>query len=83
MATLWTADPVGTAWFIWIYDVLPPLWITPVLHLGGRALSVITESGPDQGRTLMGEGISDHIRYASHADEQGVLDGLYYVFPPH
>jgi inosine-uridine nucleoside N-ribohydrolase len=86
MATLWTNE---FGWYsqdyIWIYDALAAIavdhpedytWIS-------APVSVITELGPDQGRTVKGEGISDHIRYTRHADEQGVLDSLYYVFSPH
>ncbi len=85
MASLWTAE---FGWYkkdyIWIYDVLSAIavdhpenytWISaPVI--------VVTTVGPDQGRTVKQDGTSDHIRYARHADEQGVLDTLYYVFPP-
>jgi inosine-uridine nucleoside N-ribohydrolase len=86
MATLWTAE---FGWYsqdyVWIYDVLAALTVDhPENYTWVNApVSVITELGPDQGRTVKGEGISDHIRYASHADEQGVLDTLYNVFPPH
>lgn len=69
---------------LWIYDLLAAnavdhpenyTWISAPVH-------VVTVVGPEQGRTVKGEGNSDHIRYASHADEQAVLDSLYSVFPP-
>ncbi len=86
MATLWTTE---YGWYsqdyIWIYDVLAAITVDHPENFTwvNVPVSVITELGPDQGRTVKGEGLSDHIRYASHADEQGVLDTLYYVFPPY
>jgi len=86
MAILWTTE---FGWYsqdyIWIYDALAAIAVDHPEHYTWvcAPVSVITELGPDQGRTMKGEGISDHICYARHADEQGVLDKLYYVFPPH
>ncbi len=86
MATLWNAE---FGWYsmdyIWIYDVLAAIAVDHPEHYTwvSAPVSVVTELGPDQGRTLKGEGISDHIRYSSHADEQAVLDTLYSVFPTH
>jgi len=86
MATLWTTE---FGWYnkdyIWIYDALAAVALDHPEHYTwvSAPVSVNTELGPNQGRTVKGEGISDHIRYARHANEQGVLDSLYYVFPPH
>lgn len=86
MAALWTTE---FGWYdrdyIWIYDVLAAIAVDhPEHYTWVRApVSVITEWGPDQGRTVKGEGTSDHVRYARHADEQRVLNSLYWVFPPH
>jgi pyrimidine-specific ribonucleoside hydrolase len=86
MATMWTTE---FGWYsrdyVWIYDVLAAIAVDHPEHYTwvSAPMSVITELGPDQGRTVKGEGFSDHIRYSRHADEQGVLDSLYYVFPPH
>ena len=86
MATLWTTE---FGWssedYIWIYDVLAAIAVDHPEHYTwvNAPVSVITELGPDQGRTVKGAGISDHIRYARHTDEQGVLDSLWWVFPPH
>jgi inosine-uridine nucleoside N-ribohydrolase len=86
VATLWTTE---FGWYskdyIWIYDVLAAIAVDHPDHYAwvSAPVRVITELGPEQGRTVKSEGISDHIRFSSHADEQGVLDALYYVFPPH
>jgi inosine-uridine nucleoside N-ribohydrolase len=86
MAALWTTE---FGWYgkdyIWIYDVLAAIAVDHPEHYTwvSAPVSVITEVGPNQGRTVKGDGSSDHIRYARHADEQGVLDSLYWVFPPH
>ncbi len=85
MASLWTAE---FGWYnqeyIWIYDVLAAIAVDHPEHYTwiSAPIIVVTTIGPDQGRTVKQEGTSDHIRYARHADEQGVLDTLYYVFPP-
>ncbi|HSA62523.1 MAG TPA: nucleoside hydrolase [Nitrospiraceae bacterium] len=84
MATLWTTE---FGWYgqdyIWIYDVLAAIAVDhPEQYTWVSApVSVITEVGPDQGRTVRGEGTSDSMRYASHANEEGVLETLYSVFP--
>ncbi len=68
---------------IWIYDVLAAIAVDhPENYTWISApISVDTALGPDQGRTVKGEGVSDTIRYARHADERAVLDTLYNVFP--
>lgn len=84
MATLWTTE---FGWYgqdyIWIYDVLAAIAVDHPEHYTwiSAPVSVITEVGPDQGRTVRGEGTSDSMRYASHASEEGVLETLYSVFP--
>lgn len=86
MAALWVAE---FSWYgkdyIWIYDVLAAVAVDHPEHYTwvSAPVSVITELGPDQGRTVKGDGTSDHIRYARHADDQRVLNSLYWVFPPH
>jgi pyrimidine-specific ribonucleoside hydrolase len=86
MATMWTTE---FGWYssdqIWIYDALAAIAVDHPENYTwiGAPVWVVTQVGPDQGRTVKGGGTSDHVRYASHADEQGVLDDLYYVFPPH
>jgi inosine-uridine nucleoside N-ribohydrolase len=86
MAALWTTE---FGWYsqdyVWIYDVLAVIAVDHPEHYiwVSAPVSVITELGPDQGRTVKGAGTSNHIRYSSHANEQGVLDTLYSVFPPH
>ncbi len=85
MASLWTAE---FGWYskdyIWIYDVLAAIAVDHPEHYTwiSAPIVVVTAVGPEQGRTVKQDGTSDHIRYARHADEQGVLDTLYYVFPP-
>lgn len=88
MATMWNTE---FGWYssdhIWIYDVLAAIAVdhprpnTPYTWISAP-VTVNTDMGPGQGRTVKGEGVSDHIRYAQHADEQTVLDTLYSVFPP-
>ena len=88
MAALWEAE---FGWYqkdyIWIYDALAAIAIDhPELFEWVNApLTVVTDRGPNQGRTILqnGDGGNDHIRYASHAAAQKVLDQLYYIFPPH
>lgn len=86
MVSLWNAE---FGWYnqeyIWIYDVLAAIAVDHPEHYTwiSAPIIVVTTVGPEQGRTVKQEGTSDHIRYACHADEQGVLDTLYYVFPPH
>lgn len=85
MANLWTTE---FGWYnqdyVWIYDVLAAIAVDhPEDYIWVNApVRVITAVGPDQGRTLKGEGTGGHIRYARHANQQGVLDTLYAVFPP-
>lgn len=85
MSSMWTME---FGWYnsdhIWIYDALAAIAVDhPENYTWISApISVIDDLGPDQGRTVKGEGTSDHIRYARHADEQKVLDTLYSVFPP-
>ena len=85
MANMWNME---LGWnnkgYIWIYDALAAMAVDhPENYTWIRApVTVVTAVGPEQGRTVKGSGISDHIRYASHANAQNVLDTLYQVFPP-
>jgi len=85
MATIWNAE---FGWYsadhIWIYDALAAIAVDhPENYTWISApISVVTDIGPDQGRTVKGTGTSDTIRYARHANAQNVLDTLYVVFPP-
>ncbi len=85
MSSLWSAE---FGWyssdFIWIYDVLAAIAVhhPDFFDWNNAPIIVITEVGPDQGRTVKQPGTSDHIRYAMHADELRILDVLYDVFPP-
>ena len=85
MATMWTMQ---LGWnsngYIWIYDALAAMAVDhPENYTWISApISVVTEVGPEQGRTVKGAGTSDTIRYARHADAPNVLDTLYHIFPP-
>ncbi len=85
MSLLWSAE---FGWYssdyVWIYDVLAAIAVdkSDFFNWNSAPIVVITDVGPNQGRTLRQPGTSDHIRYASHADELRVLDELYSVFPP-
>jgi pyrimidine-specific ribonucleoside hydrolase len=85
MSTLWSSE---FGWYntdhIWIYDVLAAIAVDrPELYTWNYApITVDTTPGPDQGRTVKQAGTSDIIRYAIHADGEGVLAALYRVFPP-
>lgn len=84
MATMWNAE---FGWYsadhIWIYDALAAIAVDHPEHYTwiNAPVKVVTELGPDQGRTVKGEGTSETIRYARHANAQSVLDALYLVFP--
>lgn len=85
MAQMWTMElDWNSNGFIWIYDALAAMAVDhPENYTWISApVTVVTDLGPEQGRTAKGTGTSDHIRYASHAYSQAVLDTLYLVFPP-
>ena len=86
MAELWRSEfSMFNSDQILIWDALAAIAIDhpEVYEWVYAPVSVITTPGPDQGRTVAQSGTSAIIRYARHANEQGVLDDLYYVFPPH
>lgn len=85
MANMWTMElGWNTNGYIWIYDALAAIAVDhPENYTWISApLTVVTDVGPDQGRTIKGIGTSDHIRYANYANEENVLSTLYLVFPP-
>jgi inosine-uridine nucleoside N-ribohydrolase len=83
MAQLWEKE---FGWWatdsILIWDVLAAIAIDhpDAFEWVNSPVIVVTDVGPDQGRTVAQAGTSTTIRYARHADEQNVLDALYYVF---
>ncbi len=85
MSSLWNKEfERQSSDAIWIYDVLAAIAVDhPEYYTWINApISVETSPGPDQGRTVKGEGVSDAIRYTRHADEQRVLEALYNVLAP-
>jgi len=85
MAELWRSEfSMFNSNQILIWDVLAAIAIDhPELYEWVNApVQVVTTAGLEQGRTIAESGTSTTIRYAQHANQQGVLDSLYYVFPP-
>jgi pyrimidine-specific ribonucleoside hydrolase len=85
MAELWRREfSMFGSEQIYIWDVLAAISIDhpEYFEWAKVPLTVVTTLGPDQGRTVAHKGFSTTIRYARHADQFGVLDGLYIVFPP-
>lgn len=85
MAELWRSEfTMFNSDQILMWDVLAAIAIDHPddFEWMNSPVEVITSLGPDQGRTVALEGTSIAMRYARHANQQGVLDDLYIVFPP-